>query len=69
MRGAGAQARLRDALRLGAISYDAIKHLALRLIDSRPARLDLANHPHLPAPDVATTAAASCMSLLTGGSP
>lgn len=48
---------IRDGLRLGAISYDAIKHLALRPIDSRPARLDLADNPHLPAPDVATAAA------------
>jgi transposase len=58
---------VRDALRLGAISYDAVKHLALCRVDSRPARLDLANYPHLPLTDVATTAAASYMSLLTGG--
>jgi transposase len=58
---------VRDALRLGAISYDAIKHLALCRIDSRPARLDLANYPHLPLTNVATTAAANYMSLLTGG--
>ena len=58
---------IRDALRLGAISYDAVKHLALCRVDSRPARLDLANYPHLPVTNVETTAAANYMSLLTGG--
>ncbi len=30
-----------DALRLGAISYDAVKHLALCRIERRPAKLGL----------------------------
>ena len=38
-----------DALRLGAISFDAVKHLLLCRIERRPARLDLENYPHLPA--------------------
>jgi DNA replication protein DnaC len=37
-----------DALRLGAISFDAVKHLLLCRIERRPARLDLENYPHLP---------------------
>lgn len=56
-----------DALRLGAISFDAVKHLLLCRIEGRPARLDLANYPHLPVPEVATTMAADYLTLLTAG--
>jgi transposase len=56
-----------DALRLGAISFDAVKHLLLCRIERRPARLDLENYPHLPAAQVATTAAADYLTLLSGG--
>ena len=56
-----------DALRLGAISFDAVKHLLLCRIERRPARLDLENYPHLPATQVATTAAADYLTLLNGG--
>ena len=55
-----------DALRLGAISFDAVKHLLLCRIEQRPARLDLENYPHLPAAQVATTAAADYLTLLSG---
>ena len=47
-----------DALRMGTISFDAVKHLLLCRIERRPARLDLENYPHLPLAQVATTAAA-----------
>ena len=57
---------VRDALRLGAISYDAVKHLALCRIERRPARLDLDGYPHLALTAVATTSASSYMSLLSG---
>ena len=53
-----------DALRLGAISFDAVKHLLLCRIERRPARLDLENYPHLPLAQVATTAAADYLVLL-----
>jgi len=56
-----------DALRLGAISFDAVKHLLLCRIEQRPARLDLDHYPHLPAAQVATTAAADYLALLTEG--
>ena len=56
---------VRVALRLGAISYDAVKHLALRRIENRPARLDLACYPHLALTTVTTTSASSYMSLLS----
>ena len=55
---------VKDALRLGAIGYDAVKHLVLCRIERRPPKLD---HPYLPRANVATTAAASYMSLLGGG--
>jgi transposase len=53
-----------DALRLGAISFDAVKHLLLCRIEQRPPRLDLENYPHLPLPNVAMTSAADYLSLL-----
>ncbi len=55
---------VRDALRLSAISYDAVKHLTLCRIEKRPPKLDLASYPHLPMTNVATTSASSYMSLL-----
>jgi transposase len=59
---------IEDALRLGAISFDAVKHLLLCRIEQRPARLDLENYPHLPVAQVATTAAADYLTLLSQGS-
>jgi hypothetical protein len=53
-----------DALRMGTISFDAVKHLLLCRIERRPARLDLENYPHLPLAQVATTAAADYLVLL-----
>jgi len=44
-----------DALRLGAISFDAVKMLLLARLENRPARLDLTFYPYLPAATVATT--------------
>jgi hypothetical protein len=43
------------SLRLGAISYDGVKHCLLAALDGRPPRLDLAHYPHLPQAEVATT--------------
>jgi len=53
-----------DALHLGAISFDAVKHLLLCRIERRPPRLDLQNYPHLPLARVRTTQAADYMTLL-----
>ena len=55
-----------DALKLGAISYDAVKHLALCRIERRPPKLSLDAYPYLPAATVETTSAASYMTLLAG---
>jgi hypothetical protein len=60
-------AAVRDALALGAISFDAGKRLALCRIERRPPRLDLERYPHLPAARVARTAAADYLTLLGGG--
>lgn len=58
---------IRDALRLGAIGYDAVKHLVLCRIEHRPARLDLEIYPYLPKARVETTQPGAYMSLLGGG--
>ena len=41
-------AAVKDALRLGAISFDAVKHLLLCRLEGRPPRLDLELYPYLP---------------------
>ena len=56
-------------MRLGAIGYDAVKHLVLCRIEHRPPRLDMDIYPYLPRARVVTTAAASYMRLLDGGAP
>jgi len=55
---------IEDALHLGTISLDAVKHLVLCRIERRPPRLDLMQYPHLPLPQVATTQATDYMALL-----
>ena len=58
---------VRDALRLGAISFDAVKHLVLCRIEGRPQRLDLELYPYLPKVTVTTTSASDYMTLVAGG--
>ena len=57
-------AAVREALRLGAIAFDAVKHLVLCRIERRPPRLDLQTYPYLPRVAVATTSAKAYMALL-----
>jgi transposase len=57
---------VRQALELGAIGYDAVKHLVLCRIERRPPRLDLDIYPYLPRACVETTRPASYMSLMSG---
>ena len=57
-------AAVRQALRFPAIPYDAVKHLLLCAIESRPPKLDLENYPHLPLAEVALTRAADYQVLL-----
>ncbi len=63
------RAAVHDALELGAISADAVKHLALCKIERRPPRLHLTEHPHLPTSTVAATNPADYMALTTGAAP
>ena len=60
-------AATKDALQMGAISFNAIKHLVLCRVERRQPRLDSDLHPFLPNTNVATTSASSYMSLLGGG--
>jgi hypothetical protein len=59
-------AAVKRALKLGAVGFDAIKHLVLCQVEKRPPKLDLDIYPYLPRANVATTSAASYMSLLSG---
>jgi len=53
-----------DAIRLDAISFDAVKQLVLCRIERRPPRLDLTAYPHLPRTHVRTTRAADYAALM-----
>ena len=57
---------VKDALRLGAVSFDAVKHLVLCRLEGRPPRLDLELYPYLPKVRVSTTSAEAYMTLLPG---
>jgi len=57
-------AAIEQALALGTISFDAVRHLVLCRIERRPPRLDMANWPHLPLAQVRTTHAADYLTLL-----
>ena len=59
-------AAIKDALRLGAISFDAVKHLVLCRLEGRPPRLDLELYPYLPRVSVGSTCAGDYMTLLSG---
>jgi hypothetical protein len=56
-----------DAIRLGAVSFDAVKQLATAKIERRPAYLDLSVYPYFPAPTVKTTCATDYAALVSGG--
>mgnify|MGYP000179605430 CR=1 FL=1 len=59
-------AAVTKALQLGAVGFDAVKHLVLCQVDKRRPKLDLDVYPYLPRAEVGTTSAASYMSLLSG---
>jgi hypothetical protein len=59
-------AAVREALKLGAIGFDAVKHLVLCRIERRPPKLDLVAYPYLPKVTVAATQAKAYMALLSG---
>jgi hypothetical protein len=55
-----------EALRLGAISVDAVKMLLLARLENRPARLDLTFYPYLPAATVGATDPRAYLGLIAG---
>ena len=57
---------VKDALRLGALSFDAVKHLLLCRLEGRPHRLDPDLYPYLPRVTVKTTGATDYLALLSG---
>ena len=57
---------VKDAIRLGALSFDAVKHLVLCRLEGRPPRLDLELYPYLPRMRVSATSAGDYMTLLSG---
>ena len=59
-------AAVKDAIQLGAISFDAVKQLVLCRLDGRRPRLDLELYPYLPGVWVSTTSAGDYMTLLSG---
>ena len=58
-------AAVKKALKLGAVGFDAVKHLVLCQVEKRPPRLDLDVYPYLPRANVGTTRAASYMALIS----
>ena len=56
----------KDALRLGALSFDAVKHLVLCRLEGRTPRLDLELYPYLPRVRVSATSAGDYLTLLSG---
>ena len=63
---ADVRAAVLQALRMGALSFDAVKHLLLCRVERRPPRLDLDFYPYLPKATVEKTRAGSYMRLLSG---
>ena len=58
-------AAVKTALRMGAIGFDAVKHLVLCQVEKRPPKLDLDVYPYLPRAEVGKTSAASYMCLIS----
>ena len=56
---------VKQALSMGAIGYDAVRHLLLCRIEHRPPRLDLDIYPYLPKATVETTKPDTYLSLLS----
>ena len=58
-------AAVKKALKLGAVGFDAVKHLVLCQVEKPPPRLDLDVYPYLPRATVETTRVASYMALMS----
>ena len=55
-----------DAIRLGAISFAAVKQLVIAKVERRPANLNLGDYPYLPTAKVKTTSAFDYAVLVSG---
>jgi hypothetical protein len=55
-----------DAIKLGAIGFDAVKQLTLARVERRAPHLDMAVYPYLPRPKVTMTRAADYAALIEG---
>jgi transposase len=55
------------AIKLGALSFDAVKQIAVARLERRPPQLDLERYPHLPKANVAVTRAADYAALMPAG--
>ena len=55
---------VRDAIRLGAVSFDAVNDLVLSRIDGRPPRLNMELYPYLLRANVTTTSTRDYRTLL-----
>lgn len=60
-------AAIQQAIHLGVIGFDAVKHVLLCRIEQKPPRLNLDIYPYLPRAQVSVTHAASYLTLLSGG--
>jgi len=60
-------AAISDAIKLGAIGFDAVKQLTLARVERRAPQLDMAAYPYLPRPTVTTTRACDYTALLGAG--
>jgi hypothetical protein len=61
------QVAVEQAIDLGAVGFDAVKHLVLCRVERVPPRLDLDVYPFLPRTKVEKTFARAYMSLLSDG--
>lgn len=58
------QGGIRQALGLGTLGFDAVKHLILCALEQRPPKLDLTLYPYLPSAQVGLTQARAYLQLL-----
>ena len=58
------QSAISQAIDMGAIGYDAVKHLVLCRVEKRPSRLNLDFYPYLPKANVGTTRPSNYLSLM-----
>ena len=60
-------AAVQQAVQLGVVGFDAVKHVLLCRIEQKPPRLNLEIYPYLPRAQVDVTRASSYLTLLAGG--